>query len=80
MVKVVVWIYKRKGYRRYRFFVMNVYESAINVKGNKRVKLSRLFFRTCLSRTDPRLNYSLPDEVKKIYIRVKFFKGIMEQN
>lgn len=80
MVRVVVWIYKRKDYKQYRFFVMNVYVSAISVKGNKRIKLSRLILRTHLSRTDPRLNHSIPDEVKKIYIRDKIFKRIMEQN
>ena len=79
MVSVTVWLYKRKGYRRYRFFVMKVYESAINVKGNKRVKLSWLILRTHLSRINPRINHSNPDEVKKFYIRDKIFKRIMEQ-
>ena len=84
MVSVTVWIYqrihKRRGYRLYRFFVMNVYESAIIVNGNKRVKLSRLILRTHLSRINPEITYLNPDEVKKIYIRDKIFKRIIEQN
>ena len=79
MIKVVVWIYQRIGYRQYRFFVMDVYESEIIVKGNKRVNLSRLILRTHLSRINPIINYSIPDEVKKIYIRDKIFKRIMGQ-
>ena len=81
MVEVVVWIYKRKGYKQYRFLVMKVYESEISVKGNKRVKLSRLILRTRLSKINSRINYhySIPDEVTKIYIRDKIFKRIMEQ-
>ena len=79
MVKVIVWIYKRKGYKQYRFLVMKVYESEISVKGNKRVKLSRLILRTHFSKINPRLNHSIPDEVTKIYIRDKIFKRIMEQ-
>ena len=80
MVPVIVWFYQRKGYKQYRFFVMNVYESEISVKGNKKVKLSRLILRTHLSRINPRINHSNPDEVKKIYIRDKIFKRIIEQN
>ena len=80
MIPVVVWLYQKRGYRLYRFFVMNVYESMISVRGNKRVKLSRLILRTHLSRINPRINHSNPDEVKKIYIRDKIFKRIMEQN
>ena len=80
MVGVVVWLYRKRDYRLYRFFVMNVYESKIYVIGNKRVKLSRLILRTHLSRITPRINYSNPDEVKKIYIQDKIFKRIMEQN
>lgn len=80
MVEVIVWIYKRKGYRQYRFWVKKVYESEISVKGNKRVKLSRLILRTHLSKIDPRINHSNPNEVTKFYIRDKIFKRIMEQN
>ena len=81
MVEVIVWIYKRKGYKQYRFLVMKVYESEISVKGNKRVKLSRLILRTHFSKINSRINhYLIPDEVTKIYIRDKIFKRIMEQN
>lgn len=85
MVSVTVWIYHRNknwrgGYRQYRFFVMNVYKSEIRVKGNKRVKLNRLILRTRLSRIDPRITHSNPDEVKKIYIQDKIFKRIVEQD
>ena len=80
MVEVVVWIYQRRGYRLYRFFVMNIYESKIYVKGNKRVKLSRLILRTRLHRITPTINRINPDEIRKIYIQDKIFKRIMEQN
>jgi len=83
MVKVIVWIYRRKDYRhyrQYRFFIMKVFGSEINVKGNKRVKLSRLILRTHFSRVNPRIKYSNPDEVKKFYIQDKIFKRIMKQN
>ena len=80
MVPVVVWLYRREECRLYRFFVMNVYESEISVKGNKRVKLSRLILRIQLSKINPRINHSNPDEVTKFYIRDKIFKRIMEQN
>ena len=80
MVSVVVWIYKRKGYRQYIFFVTEVYGSAISVKGNKRVRLSRLILRTRLHRITPTINRFNPDEVRKFYIRDKIFKRIMEQN
>ena len=59
MVPVIVWIYKRKGYKQYRFFVMKVYESEISVRGNKRVN-------SFLELTN---NHSNPDEVKKFYIQ-----------
>ena len=81
MVEVVVWIYQRRGYRLYRFFVMKVYESEISVKGRKKVRLGRLILRTRISRISPHSIYSTPDEVKKIYVRDKIFKRrIMEQN
>ena len=83
MVKVIVWIYRRKDYRhyrKYRFFIMKVFRSEISVKGNKRVKLSRLILRTHFSRFNPRIKYSNPDEVKKFYIQDKIFKRIMKQN
>ena len=80
MVEIIIWLYKRRSYRQYRFVIMNVYESEISVKGNKRVKLSRLILRTHFSKINPWINHSNPDKVKKFYIRRdKIFKRIMEQ-
>jgi len=79
MIEVVVWIYQRRGYRQYRFFVLELFESEIIVKGNKRVKLSRLILRTHLSKINPIINHSIPDEIKKFHIQDKIFKRIMGQ-